>query len=160
MNEDYFLAALRGEYLRPEVDSPCAVGERWPVIRTGDRSPINRMTRRLIRERDGGRCVFCQSKTWRLELDHIIPWSAGGPDTADNLRSLCHDCNTNRSNYRTDNDRVALPVTHACDVCITEWTRSFGFSHAGVCLPANQSVTAYCGSCSSVAWVTDPRRLK
>jgi len=28
-----------------------------------------------------------------LELDHVVPWSWGGPDSFDNLQTLCRPCN-------------------------------------------------------------------
>lgn len=31
-----------------------------------------------------------------LDLDHIIPYSAGGPDTEDNIRTMCEPCNCSR----------------------------------------------------------------
>ena len=34
-----------------------------------------------------------------LTLDHAIPWSAGGSDYGDNLRTLWLHCNETRSNY-------------------------------------------------------------
>ena len=34
-----------------------------------------------------------------LHLDHIVPWSAGGPDTSENLRLLCEPHNLDRSNF-------------------------------------------------------------
>lgn len=48
--------------------------------------------RRLVMERDGHQCVECGG-TERLSLDHIDPWSKGGPDTEENLRVLCMPCN-------------------------------------------------------------------
>jgi len=42
--------------------------------------------------RDGGRCRRCGS-TYKLEYDHIVPWSRGGSDRMDNLQLLCRTCN-------------------------------------------------------------------
>jgi hypothetical protein len=97
------------------------MGERFPVLRTGERDPIAPDLRVAIYRRDGMRCVDCGS-TWdfggRLELDHIVPWSAGGSDAATNLRTLCHWCNDRRSNKHTGADgRRYLPVTWWCIDC-------------------------------------------
>lgn len=53
--------------------------------------------RREVCERDGYQCVFCGSG-YDLALDHIEHFSAGGPDTVDNLRVLCMTCNRKRGN--------------------------------------------------------------
>jgi len=46
--------------------------------------------------RDNGRCQYCgkpvePNKGWHIE--HILPWSFGGPDTEDNLVVACIPCN-------------------------------------------------------------------
>lgn len=135
------------------------IGKRWPVLRTGQRAPISRLTRRLIYLRDGHRCCFCNHRGL-LELDHIVPWSAGGPDMSENLRSLCGRCNGERSNYRTITDDWAIPVTLACDQCITHWVRCFGIARYGRCIPNAPAVTAFCGNCQDYGAVTDLSRLR
>jgi 5-methylcytosine-specific restriction endonuclease McrA len=46
-------------------------------------------------ERDGGVCQMCgvvlDPENWHQ--DHIIPISAGGPDTLDNVQASCPPCN-------------------------------------------------------------------
>lgn len=154
------LHALTETTDQPDVEAPVAIGERWPVIRRGERAEISRLTRRLIRERDDNRCRFCGRRGGLLELDHIVPWSAGGADVSSNLRSLCHGCNTGRSNYRTEFDQLVVPVTHACDVCVATWELNYGDSLHSRRFPDAQKVTAYCGNCREVRFVTDPRRLR
>lgn len=51
--------------------------------------------REQVYERDGHQCVACGTGE-RLTLDHIVPYSHGGPDTFDNLRTLCHSCNSSK----------------------------------------------------------------
>ena len=51
-----------------------------------------------ILSRDRFRCVICgaspaKDMTIELHVDHIIPWSRGGLNTEDNLRTLCFNCN-------------------------------------------------------------------
>lgn len=59
------------------------------------RPQISPAIRLAVYRRDGHRCRTCGSEQ-RLELDHIIPWSHGGPDTVENLRVLCKSCNVRR----------------------------------------------------------------
>ena len=62
--------------------------------------------RRLIFEQAGGLCHWCGCETFlvhvntwdRATIDHVIPRSHGGPDTADNLVNACNRCN-NRRDY-------------------------------------------------------------
>lgn len=66
------------------------------VIAPRDRRPfIPKRIRDEVYMRDGHACVICGAHE-RLSLDHIVPYSAGGPDTVDNLRTLCHWCNARR----------------------------------------------------------------
>jgi len=54
-------------------------------------------TRNRILKRDGYRCQEClrdwSSDPSRLDVDHRLPKSKGGPDTDDNLRTTCLTCN-------------------------------------------------------------------
>jgi hypothetical protein len=51
--------------------------------------------RRAVFERDHYACQNCGS-TEDLTLDHIKPWSRGGDDNPDNLRTFCRSCNSKR----------------------------------------------------------------
>lgn len=51
--------------------------------------------RAAVYERDEHACVICGAAD-SLTLDHVIPFSHGGPDTLDNLRAMCRPCNSRR----------------------------------------------------------------
>lgn len=90
---------------------------RYPVIRTSVDRRLPSGTRALVIRRDHFRCVFCDGRG-HLEVDHIIPWSAGGGDDMDNLRTLCRDCNQTRSNFYVPGDSMRrLPTAHQCITC-------------------------------------------
>jgi 5-methylcytosine-specific restriction endonuclease McrA len=74
---------------RPPAEPPVAESER----RRSRHIPAE--VRRVVWERDQGRCAFtsaggvrCTEKSF-LEFDHREPYACGGPTTADNLRLLC-----------------------------------------------------------------------
>jgi len=57
-------------------------------------------------QRDDWKCVSCGRSSHDnviLNMDHILPRSKGGPDSIDNLQTLCWECNIGKSN-RDDTD--------------------------------------------------------
>jgi 5-methylcytosine-specific restriction endonuclease McrA len=59
---------------------------------TPRREPIPREVRLAVFQRDGGRCVECDS-AFDIQYDHVIPVSMGGATTVGNLQILCSGCN-------------------------------------------------------------------
>jgi 5-methylcytosine-specific restriction endonuclease McrA len=59
------------------------------------REPIPRAIRLAVWERDGGRCVECES-TFELQFDHAIPVALGGATSVENLQLLCAGCNRSK----------------------------------------------------------------
>lgn len=97
---------------------------RHSVVRTGERPEIPAHVRAAVYMRDGNACCECKANMRGLtkNLDHIVPWSAGGTDKSHNLRTLCPPCNEARSNF-VDDVFPRLPVTWWCTGCWTLDTR-------------------------------------
>lgn len=55
--------------------------------------------RGVLMERDGWRCRYCGETVaaTTATLDHVIPRSLGGPNTAENLATACLTCNSIKS---------------------------------------------------------------
>jgi len=69
-------------------------------------------TKRLVKARDGRRCVICRS-TVKLEVDHIRALQNGGSNFVTNLATLCDDCHTIKTrldnSLRRKRDRICRP---------------------------------------------------
>jgi hypothetical protein len=108
--------------------------ERHELVRSGEREPILWTTRFAVLLRDARTCKRCGrhcatgGANWAAggrnvapQVDHITPWSAGGSDRTNNLRTLCGSCNNSRSNFRDiAEDRRVLPCTWWCVDCWAE----------------------------------------
>ena len=105
------------------------LGSRHPTIRRGQRKPLPRRVWRAVYRRDKSLpCALCGAPMSKvpakqLQVDHIIPWSAGGPDTTDNLRLVHAACNSSRSNRQCLDERLRLPIVNKCAGCnLYDWT--------------------------------------
>lgn len=105
-------------------------------------------------QRDGFACQFCGS-SFDLQLDHVIPWSAHGPDTSDNLRTLCDLCNDERSNYHEPFERPQIPVTRYCFWCVVESGWDDECPDPEQVPDVDERLRAYCGACGTTSWVPD-----
>ena len=66
----------------------------------GSRASLSARLRWQVFRRDSFRCVACgatPNEGARLEADHIHPFSKGGNDTMETLRTLCQRCNTGKA---------------------------------------------------------------
>jgi len=61
------------------------------------RPPIPDYIRNEVLERDGRACVYCGASE-DLAMDHVIPISKEGADTANNLVTACRPCNSRKGN--------------------------------------------------------------
>lgn len=142
-----------------ESQATTAERERFPVLRTGERDPIDPYARRLIYIRDGYACQHCGTSVRPdhpapglvLEIDHVIPWSAMGSDRSTNLRTLCAPCNDERSNYRDTPPRL-IGVTRACYWC-AQRKDELPDQVLGIPIEELDRIAAFCGRCSTTAWV-------
>ena len=59
--------------------------------------------RRFVAERAGGRCEYCLTParvaTQSFSVEHILPWSKGGPTQPANLALACQGCNGYKLSY-------------------------------------------------------------
>lgn len=101
---DVVYHALRHWEKLPEALLRQAVVYEIPKAKRG----VSDRLRRYVLERDEHRCLKCGA-TADLHIDHIVPWSLGGPTNAENLQTLCGPCNIAKGvdaiDYRDDVDR-------------------------------------------------------
>lgn len=60
--------------------------------------------RKAVIARDGMICTICTApvSSKNLHLDHVRPWTKGGPTTLENLRVTCRRCNIRKSNHHDE----------------------------------------------------------
>jgi hypothetical protein len=79
-----------------------------------EKRSISLKLRDEILRRDKFKCVYCgrgPSDGVKLHVDHIIPFSKGGSSEADNLQTLCEECNLGKSNRhsQSNNENNDMP---------------------------------------------------
>jgi len=84
-----------------EVDTFVNYLSEFPIVSLSEKKGASRTIpvwlQREVYERDGGKCVACNS-TQDLHSDHILPFSKGGAsDTTANIQLLCSKCNLEKS---------------------------------------------------------------
>lgn len=138
-----------GDILLDAAHALESAATRFPVERTGQRAPISALVRLCVLKRDNFRCDWCGNDYpgQLFNLDHIVPWSAGGSDDTTNLRLLCPGCNELRSNYRTDADYVRrMACTAMCMDC-------FGWDVTRADFDTDEIEHVFCGTCNRVSWI-------
>lgn len=82
--------------------SGSAVGDRknygfimhtFMKLKEGNLSPSDILRENKMLVKDEKHCAYCGTSTEKLEWEHIIPHSKGGPDSIDNLVLACRNCN-------------------------------------------------------------------
>lgn len=84
------------EYVNETPLSEIIAPEKTSQVKTSRN--INPRLRFLVMQRDYFKCCACGASPAKdpavlLHVDHIIPWSKGGPTTMENLQTLCSECN-------------------------------------------------------------------
>lgn len=122
---------------------------RWPVVRYGARRTIPIEAQRLVFARDNYRCKICgcDHDFEPLEIDHVVPWSAGGTDTTENLRVLCRLCNGRRSNRKEVYLPRQVPCVQRCVPCWVAERPDYPIW--------DDRISAWCGTCGLTSWVDD-----
>jgi hypothetical protein len=96
---------------------------RYELVRTGRRFPLEPYLSRAVFERDKcQKCPLCgmfMERGESVEVDHVVPWSAGGENVTSNLRLTHKECNQKRSNFYHPSDaKPIMPVTPKCQACL------------------------------------------
>lgn len=87
-----------------------------------------------VAERAGERCEYCRAPqtffNFAFEVEHILPRSAGGDDSTDNLALACSSCNRYKSNFRTGYDAADEVTVALFDPRRDDWANHFVFEPA------------------------------
>jgi hypothetical protein len=70
--------------------------------------PIPEDVKRLVYERDAGRCQACGSEEL-IQYDHVTPWSMGGGNEPRNIRLVCAGCKRRQAVGGQDRPHAASP---------------------------------------------------
>jgi len=69
----------------------------WKKLKSGEIKMSKSIREWELERKSRQICVYCES-TQKVQTEHIIPKSKGGPDIADNLVDSCQTCNLKKSN--------------------------------------------------------------
>jgi 5-methylcytosine-specific restriction endonuclease McrA len=91
--------------------------------------------REQVLSQAGGLCAYCRSAESLLgvtfEIDHIVPLSAGGGTTADNLCLSCPTCNRQKGFRQTAPDPASGEETPLFHPLAQTWDDHFTWSEDG-----------------------------
>jgi len=94
--------------------------------------------RAQVRAQAAGRCAFCQSAEELLgvtfEIDHVVPLSAGGTTSADNLCLSCPTCNRHKAARMLGPDPLSRQNTPLFRPRSESWNDHFAWSDDGATL--------------------------
>lgn len=67
---------------------------------------FNESLKKEVRRKSGYTCALCHSNSISIEIHHIIPQEAGGPDTLENAVALCPTCHSDLGNNPEKRTRI------------------------------------------------------
>jgi pyruvate-formate lyase-activating enzyme len=92
--------------------------------------------RAAVRERARLRCEYCHAlETWQyveFTLEHVVPLSAGGQSTLDNLALACFACNRRKWDHREGRDPRTDDAARLFNPRIDTWNDHFAWSSDGL----------------------------
>ena len=98
-------------------------------------SYIPKTIREAVFERAQGLCEYCQTAkivVSTIEIDHIIPASAGGATTLENLCLSCRSCNNSKQDFVMCIDPVTDTEARLFNPRADQWPEHFEWSADGL----------------------------
>jgi len=93
--------------------------------------PIALEIRSKIEIRDQKRCQYCLTTEdncgLRMHIDHILPESAGGGSSLDNLCLACFSCNVHKGAKQIWNDPETQEAVKLFNPMVQNWNDHFGW---------------------------------
>jgi len=100
------------------------------------RTPISNEVRQNVQQAFNNRCVYCQSAQQYvlgvLEIDHIIPLSAGGTTEEDNLCLSCRLCNGYKASQTSAIDPISQDSVPLFNPRTQTWDTHFEWDDSGI----------------------------
>jgi hypothetical protein len=90
--------------------------------------------RQQVIERARNHCESCQTPLYivvTIEIDHIMPLSAGGPTEADNLCAACQGCNNHKLNFQEAKDPETDEMVPLFNPRTQQWNDHFEWIENG-----------------------------
>lgn len=91
--------------------------------------------RQQVIERARERCEYCQTQqviVVTMEIDHIVPQSAGGETILDNLCLACISCNGSKLDFQTGIDSQTEQEILLFNPRVQDWAEHFQWSEDGL----------------------------
>jgi hypothetical protein len=98
------------------------------------RKSVPAKLRRQVAERDGHHCSYCRSPEFvgvPMVVDHVIPQSAGGATTFNNLALACYRCNEFKGARINGIDPQTHELVALFNPCTQEWHKHLAWSDDG-----------------------------